>query len=238
MIAPPGFDDCAPRPRWLLPQAGPDCQGQGQHQVQRHERGQFIRLPFAALAEKENPGSPDGARGSLLPVEAAGIEPAPGGAKLPAESRPYLVTARNAWELISRRVPSCPALFQPIPRPPATYVQHGGGCPHPIARASWAVWLAALVAVLNVQFAPAARVPVPKLLRVGGIDSDGCEGSTGVTPERPVEVRAAWIPAPPQSRASGPYHGRYEKVRPRRSLRCTSPRVRSRAQQSLTFMTQ
>jgi hypothetical protein len=79
MIAPPGFDDCAPRPRWLLPQAGPDCQGQGQHQVQRHERGQFIRLPFAALAEKENPGSPDGARGSLLPVEAAGIEPAAGG---------------------------------------------------------------------------------------------------------------------------------------------------------------
>ncbi len=59
-------------------------------------------------------------------VEAAGIEPAPGGAKLPAESRPYLATARNAWESISRRVPSCPVPFQPIPHAPATYVQHRG----------------------------------------------------------------------------------------------------------------
>ena len=59
-------------------------------------------------------------------MEAAGIEPAPGGAKLPAESRPYLVTARNAWESISRRVPSCPALFRPIPHASATYVQHDG----------------------------------------------------------------------------------------------------------------
>jgi hypothetical protein len=58
-------------------------------------------------------------------VEAAGIEPAPGGAKLPAESRPYLATARNAWESVSRRVPSCPASFQVIPQAPATYVQHG-----------------------------------------------------------------------------------------------------------------
>ncbi|WP_257455120.1 thioredoxin domain-containing protein [Archangium lipolyticum] len=30
--------------------------------VQRHERGQFARLPLAASAEKEDPGSPDGAR--------------------------------------------------------------------------------------------------------------------------------------------------------------------------------
>ncbi len=68
------------------------------------------------------------------PVEAAGIEPAPGGAKLPAESRPYLASARNAWESISRRVPSCPTPFQPIPHAPATYVQHGGGCPPPVSR--------------------------------------------------------------------------------------------------------
>jgi hypothetical protein len=32
----------------------------------------------------------------LREMEAAGIEPAPGGAKPLAESRPYLVTARNA----------------------------------------------------------------------------------------------------------------------------------------------
>jgi hypothetical protein len=32
-------------------------------QVQRHERGQLARLPLAASAEKENPGSPDGGRG-------------------------------------------------------------------------------------------------------------------------------------------------------------------------------
>jgi hypothetical protein len=41
----------------------------------------------------------------LTRLEAAGIEPAPDGAKLPAESRPYLVTARNDLESISRRVP-------------------------------------------------------------------------------------------------------------------------------------
>ena len=43
------------------------------------------------------------------------MEATPGGAKLPAESRPYLVTALNDWESASRRVPSCPALFRPIP---------------------------------------------------------------------------------------------------------------------------
>ncbi len=32
-------------------------------QVQRHERGQLARLPLAASGGKENPGSPDGARG-------------------------------------------------------------------------------------------------------------------------------------------------------------------------------
>ncbi len=31
--------------------------------VQRHERDQLARLPLAASAEKENPGSPDGGRG-------------------------------------------------------------------------------------------------------------------------------------------------------------------------------
>ncbi|WP_257462465.1 hypothetical protein [Archangium lipolyticum] len=31
--------------------------------VQRHERGQFVRLPLATSTEKENPGSPDGALG-------------------------------------------------------------------------------------------------------------------------------------------------------------------------------
>lgn len=46
--------------------------------------------------------------GGLLPVEAAGIEPAPGGAKTPTKSRPYLVTARSAWASLSRRVPSRP----------------------------------------------------------------------------------------------------------------------------------
>ncbi len=59
-------------------------------------------------------------------MEAAGIEPTPGDAKLPAESRPYLATAWNAWESPSHHVPSCPALFQVIPQSPATYVQHGG----------------------------------------------------------------------------------------------------------------
>ncbi len=34
-------------------------------QVQRHERGQLARLPLAASGEKENPGSPDGGRGSV-----------------------------------------------------------------------------------------------------------------------------------------------------------------------------
>jgi len=56
---------------------------------------------------------------------AAGIKPTPGGAKLPAESRPYPVTARNAWESSSRRFPCCPVLLQSIPYAPATYVKHG-----------------------------------------------------------------------------------------------------------------
>ncbi len=58
-------------------------------------------------------------------VEAAGIEPAPGGAKLPVASRPYLVSTRNRWKSISRCVPSCPALFQAIPQARATYTRHG-----------------------------------------------------------------------------------------------------------------
>ncbi|KFE67278.1 hypothetical protein DB31_8718 [Hyalangium minutum] len=53
-------------------------------------------------------------------MEAAGIEPAPDGAKLPAESRPYLATARNDLESRSRRIPCSPAPFQPIPRSHAT----------------------------------------------------------------------------------------------------------------------
>ncbi len=81
-----------------------------------------------ARQERRNRQRPSSAPLHQPLLEAAGIEPAPGGAKLPAESRPYLVTARNAWESISRRVPSCPALFRAIPQAPATYVQHGGAC--------------------------------------------------------------------------------------------------------------
>ena len=58
--------------------------------------------------------------------EAAGIEPTPGGAKPSAESRPYLVPARNDSESLSRRVPCRPVLSQYVPQAPATYVQHGG----------------------------------------------------------------------------------------------------------------
>jgi hypothetical protein len=60
-------------------------------------------------------------------VEAAGIEPTPGGANPLAESRPYLVTARNDSESLSRSVPCRPVLSQYVPQAPATYVQHGGG---------------------------------------------------------------------------------------------------------------
>ncbi|MDC0713274.1 hypothetical protein POL68_32730 [Stigmatella sp. ncwal1] len=62
----------------------------------------------------------------LFCMEAAGFDPAPGGAKPLAESRPYLVTARNDSVSISRRVPSHPVLFHPIPHVPATCVQHRG----------------------------------------------------------------------------------------------------------------
>jgi hypothetical protein len=48
----------------------------GLRHLRGDERGQLVQLPLATSAEKENPGSPNGARGSLLPVEAAGIEPA------------------------------------------------------------------------------------------------------------------------------------------------------------------
>ncbi len=65
--------------------------------------------------------------GGLLYVEAAAIEPAPGDAKPLAESRPYLVTARNDLESLSRRVPFRPVLSQHIPQAPATYVQHDEG---------------------------------------------------------------------------------------------------------------
>jgi len=129
-------------------------------------------------------------------VEAAGIEPAPGGAKLPAESRPYLVTARNAWESSSRRVPSCPALFRPIPHAPATYVQHGGGRPHPAARhpGMWCSLLPLLSCTCN-------SLPLPGscagAAAAGSIGYNCCEGSTGAIPQAPVEVRAAWIPGPP-----------------------------------------
>ena len=57
-------------------------------------RGQLVRLSRVASVERESPGSPGGGRG-LATVEAAGIEPAPGGAEPLAESRPYLATARN-----------------------------------------------------------------------------------------------------------------------------------------------
>ena len=100
-------------------------------------------------------------------MEAAGIEPTPGGAKPLAESRPYLVTARNASESISLRVPSCPALFQAVPQAPATYVQHGGGCPPPAVRPSRAVWLTAVGAVLERAARSRWRSPVPGLLRQG-----------------------------------------------------------------------
>ncbi len=52
------------------------CAEVARRNAQRHERGQLARLPLAASAEKENPGSPAGGRGSFTSVEAAGIEPA------------------------------------------------------------------------------------------------------------------------------------------------------------------
>jgi len=39
------------------------CAEVAKFKVQSYERGQLARLPLAAPAEKENPGSPDGARG-------------------------------------------------------------------------------------------------------------------------------------------------------------------------------
>ncbi|WNG56524.1 hypothetical protein F0U59_18505 [Archangium gephyra] len=39
------------------------CAEMAKLKVQRQEPGQLARLPLAASAEKENPGSPDGARG-------------------------------------------------------------------------------------------------------------------------------------------------------------------------------
>jgi hypothetical protein len=62
-----------------------------------------------------------------LGMEAAGIEPAPGGAKPLAESRLYLATARNDLESLSRRVPCRPVLSQYVPQAPATHVQHDEG---------------------------------------------------------------------------------------------------------------
>jgi hypothetical protein len=80
----------------------------------------------------------------LLGVEAAGIEPAPGGAKPLAESRPYLVTARNDSESRSRRVPFRPVLFRSVPHVHATYVQHGG------RGARWgSEWALGFVAILQ-----------------------------------------------------------------------------------------
>ena len=90
-----------------------------------HQRGAHHQVVPAARRGLPARWYPTAAEGPPRLLEAAGIEPAPGGAKLPAESRPYPVTARNAWESVSRRVPSCPALFRPIPHAPATYVQHG-----------------------------------------------------------------------------------------------------------------
>ncbi len=78
------------------------------------------RAPVRKVAEgAEQVGLPSG--GGQPSLEAPGIDPAPGGAKLPAESRLYLVTARNAWESMSRRVPSCAVPFRPIPHAPATW---------------------------------------------------------------------------------------------------------------------
>ena len=64
---------------------------------------------------------------ALCCLETAGIEPTPGGAKPSTESRPYLATARNDSESLSRRVPCRPVLSHPVPQAPATYVQHGAG---------------------------------------------------------------------------------------------------------------
>ncbi len=60
-------------------------------------------------------------------VEAAGIEPAPGGVKASAESRPYLIAARNDLDSLSRRIPCRPVLSHSVPQAPATCVQHDGG---------------------------------------------------------------------------------------------------------------
>jgi redox-sensitive bicupin YhaK (pirin superfamily) len=64
---------------------------------------------------------------ALTFLGAAGVEPAPGGAKSSAESPRYLVAVRNDSESLSRRVPCRPVLSQHIPQASATYVQHGGG---------------------------------------------------------------------------------------------------------------
>jgi len=55
----------------------------------------------------------------LVGMEAAGIEPAPVGAKTSAESRPYLTTARNdseSYPAASRVIPSCPTPFRRLLR--------------------------------------------------------------------------------------------------------------------------
>ena len=44
--------------------------------IQRHERGQLVRLPLRSPAEKENPVAPEWRHGALCCLEAAGIEPA------------------------------------------------------------------------------------------------------------------------------------------------------------------
>ena len=147
-------------------------------------------------------------RGGGQPLlEAAGIEAAPGGAKLPAESRPYLATARNAWESSSRRVPSCPAPFRPIPHAPATYVQHGEGCPPLAARPYRAVWLAAPRGRPERATRSRCRVPVPELLRQGASDLMAARAQPGQCRGGQSSSERPGYPAPLQSLASGPCSG-------------------------------
>jgi hypothetical protein len=64
--------------------------------VQRHERGQLVRLRLAASAEKESPEAPDGARGLATSLAAVWrrreSNPRQGGSKTPSRSRCYRLT--------------------------------------------------------------------------------------------------------------------------------------------------
>ncbi len=95
--------------------------------VQRHERGQLVRLPLAASAEKESPEAPDGARGlatSLATVSQKAesfpgdamwrrreSNPQQGGSKTPSRSCCYRLTPRSHVGSFSRPVPPRPVLI-------------------------------------------------------------------------------------------------------------------------------